>query len=308
MSQLLVLFGATGVQGGSVINHVLADSELSKRYSIRGITRDASSEKAQKLTAKGIEVRQGDASDRKSLDHALTDAHTVFIMTNPSFGPNAVQEEFDSAKNVADAAVAAGAQYIIFSTLPSPTAESSGKYARISMFDAKAKAEEYIRTLPVNSAFCSLGSFMENYITVSAPRKAGDKFVMALPLAPETRLPLVNAGDDTGKFIGAILASPDKYAGKRTYGTHRLYRLDEIADVFSKVTGENVVYQSISVDEFKARIPFGADLAAEALCYFGEFGYYGPNTEQLVASTGKDARGQLCGFEDFLRQYGARLD
>lgn len=56
MSKILTVFGATGNQGGSVIEAVLADSILSKEFKIRGITRDASKPAAQALAAKGVEV------------------------------------------------------------------------------------------------------------------------------------------------------------------------------------------------------------------------------------------------------------
>ena len=56
MSKLLTVFGATGLQGGSVINYVLRSPELSKTYRIRGITRDVSKPAAIALKEKGIEV------------------------------------------------------------------------------------------------------------------------------------------------------------------------------------------------------------------------------------------------------------
>jgi hypothetical protein len=57
MSKILTVFGATGNQGGSVIRAVLADSVLSKEFSIRGITRDVSKPAAKALASKGVDVR-----------------------------------------------------------------------------------------------------------------------------------------------------------------------------------------------------------------------------------------------------------
>jgi uncharacterized protein YbjT (DUF2867 family) len=56
MSKILVVFGATGNQGGSVIRSVLADPKLSKEFKIRGVTRDPSKPAAQKLAEQGVEV------------------------------------------------------------------------------------------------------------------------------------------------------------------------------------------------------------------------------------------------------------
>lgn len=56
MSKLLTVFGATGLQGGSVIDYVLQHPELSKIYRLRGITRDISKPAAIALKEKGVEV------------------------------------------------------------------------------------------------------------------------------------------------------------------------------------------------------------------------------------------------------------
>ncbi len=56
MSKLLTIFGASGKQGGSVIQAVLADSALSKDFKIRAVTRDVSKASAQALTKQGVEV------------------------------------------------------------------------------------------------------------------------------------------------------------------------------------------------------------------------------------------------------------
>lgn len=56
MSNLLTVFGATGVQGGSVVRSVLADPELSKTFKIRAVTRDVSKAPAQELAKQGVEV------------------------------------------------------------------------------------------------------------------------------------------------------------------------------------------------------------------------------------------------------------
>lgn len=55
-SKLLVVFGATGNQGGSVIGSILADPRTSKEFKIRGVTRDPSKPNAQALAAKGVEM------------------------------------------------------------------------------------------------------------------------------------------------------------------------------------------------------------------------------------------------------------
>ena len=70
MSKLLVVFGATGQQGGSVATYVLNDPELSKQYKVRAISRDVTKPAAQALQKAGAEVVKADADDKESLKHA----------------------------------------------------------------------------------------------------------------------------------------------------------------------------------------------------------------------------------------------
>ena len=56
MSQIITVFGATGIQGGSVIKSLLSDLSSSKEFKIRGVTRDVSTPAAEALTKLGVEV------------------------------------------------------------------------------------------------------------------------------------------------------------------------------------------------------------------------------------------------------------
>jgi putative NADH-flavin reductase len=73
MSKLLTVIGATGTQGQSVIEAALKD----KSYSIRGVTRNPSSEKAKLLASKGIEVVKADLNDEQSLVKAFEVIHSI---------------------------------------------------------------------------------------------------------------------------------------------------------------------------------------------------------------------------------------
>lgn len=53
--KILVVFGATGKQGGSVINSILEDPRTAREFKIRGITRDPSKPNAKALTNRGVE-------------------------------------------------------------------------------------------------------------------------------------------------------------------------------------------------------------------------------------------------------------
>lgn len=56
MSKLLTVFGATGLQGGSLLYYLLKRPDVLEIYRLRGITRDVTKPEAQKLKDVGVEV------------------------------------------------------------------------------------------------------------------------------------------------------------------------------------------------------------------------------------------------------------
>ena len=116
-SKVVVVFGATGVQGGSVIKSILGDPRAAEQFKLRGITRDPSKPNAQALAAKGVEcvkvcdgslslsqsdgLKQGDVDSKESLRQALKGAYGVFAVTNFWEHMDGEKEE-QQGKNVAD--------------------------------------------------------------------------------------------------------------------------------------------------------------------------------------------------------------
>ena len=123
-------------------------------------------------------------------------------------------------------------------------------------------------------------------------------------------MPLLDAVGDTGKFVGAILAEPDKYAGKAFCAATALYSMEEICAITSKTTGNTVVYKQIPVEEFRESISFLGPLGeifVEAFGYYGEFGYFGLDSEKLVAWAAENARGRLSTFEEYMEAHHLQL-
>jgi len=308
--KVLAVFGATGVQGGSVINHVLNDAELSQTYEIRAISRDVNSEKAKQLKEK-VSIVEGDVLDPASLKTALAGVHTIFAMTTPYFGPDAVEVEYNNAKAVAEVAVQQGISYLIFSTLPSVSEISHGKYTQVTPFDAKAKAEKYIRSLPIKSAFVSYGFFMENLHTQPFlnPKKTADgTWVLSRHISSKCKIPYIDATGDAGKFVGAILAEPDKYKGKTLCAAQGLYSFEEIVTILSNTTGRKVIFKQISLEEFVKNMPFAPELWGDGFSYEEEFGgYWGPDTEREVAWAKENVRSRLTGLKEYLGKHPLQL-
>ena len=135
-------------------------------------------------------------------------------MNPPVFGPGGFDAEHSMITAVAGAAVSAGCSYLIFSTLPSIAEMSAGRFTSLSMFDAKAAGEEYIRNLEMKSAFVALGFFMGNWHAQGflGPQKVavrgeegkgegdGEKWVLKRPAHKDCKIPYLDAVKDTGKI------------------------------------------------------------------------------------------------------------
>ncbi|KXX77880.1 NmrA-like family domain-containing protein 1 [Madurella mycetomatis] len=295
MSQLLAIFGATGQQGGSVANFVLSDPGLSARYKVRGLTRNASNPAAEALRAKGAEVATADLDDPASLRAALAGAHTVFITTETIYDEQLEEREVRRGKAAADAAAAVGAQYIIYSTEVHCATISNAKYA-VPAYDSKAEVEAYIRTLPIKSAFFAPGTFMQNLWSEMAPRLVGSAqpgvYAITNIFAANRILPWIDVVADSGKFVGAILAEPEKFATKVVYASSSLYNMDQVAAKISALTGKIVKYVVLPEDEFHA--------ITTMFLFIDEFGYYGPDTERLVQESMTAVPYKLTSLDEFI--------
>ena len=77
---LVVVTGATGQQGGSVVSALSASTNP---YRVRGLTRDASKAGAKKLTEKGVEVVQVNlvVEDKGAVQKSFEGAHYVYCVT-----------------------------------------------------------------------------------------------------------------------------------------------------------------------------------------------------------------------------------
>jgi uncharacterized protein YbjT (DUF2867 family) len=214
MSKLLVVFGVTGQQGGSVVQAILTNKQLSKEYVIRGTTRDPSQPRALALVEKGVEIVKADVDDLASLQKAFEGAHVVFSSTVTVYDGHTYEHEVNHGRALVDAAVSVGVPYYIYSTLPNAGKNSGGKLTHMGHFDGKEEVEQYIRSLPIQSAFIAPGSFMSNFHDSMTPRPLGNDgttYALFNFVHPDTQLPLIDTAGDTGKWVAAILTDFPKY-------------------------------------------------------------------------------------------------
>lgn len=305
MSKLLVVFGATGQQGGSVVDSVLKDPELSKQYTIRALTRDVSKSGSKALQERGVDVVAADNDDKVSLRKAMQGAHAAFVNVATIREAGGRDAELRQGKLIADIAVAEGLQYLIYSGSTNCTKNTDGKLTQNWIYDVKAEIEEYIRSVPIKSIIYIPGTFMQNFHTQTVPRPVGDGTYNVISIhAPSTELPLIDVMD-TGKWIAGVLAQSEQYVGKNLRAATAWYTCEDIAQTMSKVTGKTIKHKQVPDDVFKAFLPpHSADTILQLHQYNRDYHYFGDKAPDLrgVEWAAKQARGKLTTFDEYLER------
>jgi len=121
----ILVSGATGQQGGAVARHLAALG-----FRVRALTRKAHQSAARALADDGVEIVQGDLSDRESLDRALDGVYGAFSVQN--FYEAGFDGEISQGETFADAAKDAGVKHFVYSSvgragLAAPASEPLGR-------------------------------------------------------------------------------------------------------------------------------------------------------------------------------------
>lgn len=114
-------------------------------YTVRAVTRNPDSAKAQSLAALGAEVVRGDFDDDRSIRAALSGANIIF--QNTDFWTS-MSEDVETAQGITIAKAAAaepGLEHLVFSTLGDPEKLFDGKYKHNLPYNAKARIERVIK-------------------------------------------------------------------------------------------------------------------------------------------------------------------
>eukprot|EP01108_Squamamoeba_japonica_P004946 TRINITY_DN386_c0_g1_i3.p1 TRINITY_DN386_c0_g1~~TRINITY_DN386_c0_g1_i3.p1 ORF type:complete len:256 (-),score=102.37 TRINITY_DN386_c0_g1_i3:264-959(-) len=139
--KIIVVFGATGQQGGSVVDFLLEDGT----FAVRGVTRSVDSDKAKALTARGVQMVAANVADAASFAKGkgvFDDAYGAFIITN-FWDPSSMGKELEQGVALVDAAEACGVKALQYGSLVDVEKISGGKLD-VPHFTHKAKVEQYV--------------------------------------------------------------------------------------------------------------------------------------------------------------------
>ncbi|KAJ4041784.1 hypothetical protein NW756_009220 [Fusarium oxysporum] len=244
MSRTLLVTGATGKQGGSVIAALLA---AQADFNILALTRDVSSPSAKKLAARSTKITL--------LEGNLDDTDTVFknaskVATSPIWGVFSVQApamnktgpiiEEKQGKDLVDAALKNKVKHFVYSSVDRNGLKSIENPTDIPHFISKHNVELHLlrRTTGTDMGWTILRpvAFMENF----DGGLVGKIFASCWKLVVKSRPLQLIATADIGAFAAKAFTDTNKFVGKSISLAGDELTYDQMAAVFKEKTGSEV--------------------------------------------------------------------
>ena len=276
--QVIAVMGATGTQGGGVVEELLNR----KRFAVRVLARNPSSEKAKALQAKGCEVVQADFTKPETLEPAFKNAYGAFVVTN-FWDPDTMTNETAQGTLAVKAAKTAGVQHLVWSTLPNCQEISEGKYEVIH-FTGKALVDSVVKTsgFPYYT-FVEAPMYFQNLTGMMAPQPLeGGGTGWTLPMSPSSKSLHIGDPVEMGKLAARVFEYPDSLgAGQHLAQASELTSWQEMIDTLNG-QGHDFRFNQVPNDAFDA-FPFpGAAELREMMNYFEDYTYFGPDAESRI--------------------------
>jgi uncharacterized protein YbjT (DUF2867 family) len=222
MNKTILVIGATGHQGRSVVRALKKHPE----YKVRGLVRHAKKDAARDLARQGVEVVEGDLDNFKSLENAMKDVYGVFSYQGLADG---VLKEEERGKRVAHVAKVMQVPHLLYSSVG-----GAERNTGISYFQSKYRVEEYIRELDLtNYTILRPVAFMENFTT--GPKDVVLSFFASALKGKPVQLIAVA---DIGKWAAHIFSTFDAFMFQELEVAGDELTYDQIAAAYLRVEGK----------------------------------------------------------------------
>jgi uncharacterized protein YbjT (DUF2867 family) len=302
--KIIVVFGATGAQGGGLANAILDDPN--SEFAVRAVTRDLTSDKSKALAAKGAEVVVANVDDAASVQKVMQGAYGAYCVTFfwTHFSP---EKEMAQVKLMADAAKAAGVKHVIWSTLEDtrkfiPLTDNrmptlNEKY-KVPHFDGKGESDQYFAQAGVPTTYLLASYYWDNLIHFGmGPKRGADgKLAITFPMGDKKMAGI--ASEDIGKCAYGVFKNPAKYIGKRVGVAGEQLTLSTMADKLAKSIGEPVTYNSVTPEQYRGFGFPGAEDLGNMFQFYADFEGEFKNWRDVDAS--KELNPELKSFDKWL--------
>jgi uncharacterized protein YbjT (DUF2867 family) len=257
MTKILVS-GATGTQGGAVVDHLLSGEYGT--YDVYGLTRDASSEAARALADRGVTVVEGDLTDAERMTELCDGMDGVFSVT--TFMEAGTATETQQGITLADATSEAGVAHFVYSSVGAADRDTG-----LPHFESKYEVERHVSDLGLPATVVRPVFFMQNFAYMHGEELQDG--TLSMPLDEGVELGLVDA-DDIGQAVAMAFADPDRFVGQTFELGGDSLTLEAMAAAFSTAMGIDVDPVHLDVETYRGA---AGDEMADMYAWFNAEGY-----------------------------------
>lgn len=237
----ILVFGATGRQGGSV-----AKALLKVGWPVRALVLDSTKTASLQLRNAGVELVQGSFEDTKVIRTAMKDAYGVFSVLPANL---AAEDEVRHGISIANIAAETGINHFVYSSGASAGNELTG----VPRFDAKPRIEAHIRQLDMTTTIIRPMIFMEMLVRPGFGLDEG----RLVSLIRSDHFIQLTAVEDIGRFVAAVLADKPRFGGATLKIASDRLTGPELEAAFSEAAGRPITYERFPDDV----LAVNADLA-----------------------------------------------
>jgi uncharacterized protein YbjT (DUF2867 family) len=232
-SELILVTGITGQQGGAVASQLLR-----KGYNVRGLTRHP--EKAGELRRLGAEIAVGDMTDTAAVAMAFRDVRRVFLVTTPF--EKGMDAEVQQGMNVVDTALKSHVDHLVFTSVAAANKETEVPY-----YETKARIERYLRKSSLPATVIRPAFFMDNFGSpwIFPSLLQG---VWRTPIRPDRPIQMI-AVEDIARFAIAALEQPDEFVAVESDIAGDSVSFQEAVRLLSRVSGQHIRYDRMTYEE-----------------------------------------------------------
>ncbi|KAH7158320.1 hypothetical protein DER46DRAFT_626853 [Fusarium sp. MPI-SDFR-AT-0072] len=219
MAKAILVVGATGNQGGAVINNLL-QSEAS--FPILAVTRDPVSSTAQSLAQKSSEIKliQGDLDDPVSLFKNIKTIVSepvwgVYFVQNPLTSNQTPEQEVKQATNFIDECINHKVRFFVYGSVDRGGDRSFNNRTPVPHFAT---------------------GFMDNY----KPGFQAKMFLTCWKIALKNKPLQLIAVSDIGYFAAQAFMAPERYKGQAISLAGDELTFDQASRIFQEKTGQGI--------------------------------------------------------------------
>jgi uncharacterized protein YbjT (DUF2867 family) len=229
-SKTIFVTGATGNQGGAVVN-----SLINNGFKVKALTRNSSSPHARDLKKLDAEIIQGDLNDPGTFRNHIKGVDGIFAVLTYE---NGIEREIEQGMNLVNLAREYEVKHFVYSSVI-----GADLHTGIPNWESKFKIENYIKQMNLPYTIIRPSSLFENFL-IPPVKSRILKGKLASPVNKDVVQQFISSRD-IGEISAAIFMDPGKYLGKTLVLAAEEMDMKKVAEIFSEVLGKEIKYQKL---------------------------------------------------------------